>query len=1123
MNNTHLSSLAAILLAASLVFFSCTAEETVPSQGIDLERHEVIVTASLDEDSFTRTSLVTDSDEKPVAINWTPGDKIKVFSDGQAAEFTSINETPTRVARFRGYVSFVTGADDGAEIAYVWGLYPYREDAVYTEPETGVSRTAVITTTLPAAQTGKAGTFDDGYALTIGRSESLSIPFKTVYALMRFSVSSDGIKSVTFKGNNNEAIAGRVSIGMDDTGATPVPIVRSIVEPEKEITLRMADGSCFEKGKFYYIVMLPATFSSGFTFTVTRSDGMVGDFSINADVTLSRNKFSGVGSLDTRVSQWEAPGNKIYYTTTDGKALSLSGISPAPTRGDASRSGNTLEENIAPENNDGIGILRFTNTVTSIDPGTFQNCTTLKEIILPETLGSIGDGAFSGCSSLERVELLSETPPSTGENVFGGVGDHVICVPAGTEETYLGTQGWNDPETQITASQDESGTIDLGLPSGLLWASCNLGAAAPQDYGDYYAWGEIEPKTEDFHWLNYRFGTNVAITKYTPDDGKVLLDRLDDAAYVHLGNKWRMPSKSEILELIDGCDWTWTTLGGVIGYQGVSKVNGRTIFLPAGGYYGNSELYYGGESGAFWSSDLYVRTKSQYLTNAHYLYIYNGALNIDSAFRSAGMSIRPVKGDTHKVESISLSETSVSIPKGGTVVIEETILPEYSTLKSTTWTSSDETVARVYGFDGKILALTPGTAIITATTTDGGFTSQVTVTVTEPTYTEPEAIDLGLASGLRWGSFNLGASAPEGKGVFFAWGETEPNGSFTLDNYSYYDASTKLYSKYVTDSDKGTIDNLVTLEAMDDAAATLLGNGWRMPTKDEINELVDGCEWTITSRNGQRGIEGVSKSNGNSIFFPAAGYSNDLSSFGQAFAYWSSSVFETYTPLAYSWIFINSVTKIERSILERHLGMSIRPVKPTLNGHAYVEMGDGLKWATTNVGADNPEDYGDYIAWGEALGAKTEYSWSNYKFGASGNLSKYNETDGLSVLDPEDDAATANWGDGWRIPTDTEWSKLRNKDNFQWTWTSDYDGSGISGYTVISKVPGYEGNQIFLPASGLVDGTDLFEIGTYGGYWSASIDDLYSDQAFNLVFRENSVQRYSDYRCYGLSVRPVSE
>ena len=396
--------------------------------------------------------MVTDSEEKPVAINWTPGDKIKVFSDGQAAEFTSINETPTRVARFRGYVSFVTGADDGAEIAYVWGLYPYREDAVYTEPETGVSRTAVITTTLPAAQTGKAGTFDDGYALTIGRSESLSIPFKTVYTLMRFTVSRDDIKSVSFKGNNSEAIAGRVSIGMDDTATPVAPIVRSIVEPETEITLRMADGSCFEKGKFYYIVLLPTTFNDGFTFTVTRSDGMVGDFSINGNVTLSRNKFSGVSNLDTRVSSWTVakPGsNEIWYTTTDGKALVLSGISPAPTRGNVSRDASSILENIAPEDNDGIGILRFASAVSTIDPGTFANLTTLSSVTLPETLETIGNEAFSGCSSLESITLTSVTPPTIGTNAFSNTNDCPIYVPTGTADEYVAESGWTGYEDRI--------------------------------------------------------------------------------------------------------------------------------------------------------------------------------------------------------------------------------------------------------------------------------------------------------------------------------------------------------------------------------------------------------------------------------------------------------------------------------------------------------------------------------------------------------------------------------------------------------------------------------------------------------------------------------------------------
>ena len=215
-------------LSATLLFFiSCSEKEAIIHQADPVDatqKKEVFITASLDEgtDSGTRTSLVTDENDKPAAIYWTPGDKIKVFSDGQAAEFTSVNEEPTHVARFRGTVSFITGADDGVEPSYVWGLYPYREDAVYDEPTPGVSRTATITTTLPAIQTGKAGTFDDSYAITVGRSESLSIAFKSVYTMMRFSVTRDDIKAVSFKGNNNEAIAGRFTVGIDETAYPPL-------------------------------------------------------------------------------------------------------------------------------------------------------------------------------------------------------------------------------------------------------------------------------------------------------------------------------------------------------------------------------------------------------------------------------------------------------------------------------------------------------------------------------------------------------------------------------------------------------------------------------------------------------------------------------------------------------------------------------------------------------------------------------------------------------------------------------------------------------------------------------------------------------------------------------------
>ena len=301
--------LAAAFCAATLILFSCSQEEDVsreetPSK--EKEWKEVIITASLDEATQpdTRTSLVTEGGAIKEVL-WSPGDSVKLFSLGEDAAFVSINTTPTRVARFKGMIPFITGADENGEVSYIYGLYPYRADATYSETEPGVSSTAVITTTLPNVQTGKAGTFDDGYAVTLGRSESLSVPFRTVYTLLRFSLTRDDITSVSFKGNNGEAIAGRFKVGMESKTST-VPEVKGFVSPETEITMKMEDGSAFEAGQFYYFVMLPTTFSDGFTLSLTRSDGRSGDFVIDGkSLTLSRNKFSSISDLDTRVAEWK--------------------------------------------------------------------------------------------------------------------------------------------------------------------------------------------------------------------------------------------------------------------------------------------------------------------------------------------------------------------------------------------------------------------------------------------------------------------------------------------------------------------------------------------------------------------------------------------------------------------------------------------------------------------------------------------------------------------------------------------------------------------------------------------------------------------------------------------------
>ncbi|MBQ7622782.1 MAG: leucine-rich repeat protein [Bacteroidales bacterium] len=189
-----------------------------------------------------------------------------------------------------------------------------------------------------------------------------------------------------------------------------------------------------------------------------------------------------------------------------------------------------------------------------------------------------------------------------------------------------------------------------------------------------------------------------------------------------------------------------------------------------------------------------------------------------------------------------------------------------------------------------------------------------------------------------------------------------------------------------------------------------------------------------------------------------------------------------------------------------------------------VDLGLSVKWASWNVGASKPEDYGAYIAWGETE-AKADYSWSTYKWcnGSSSSLTKYNSSDGKAVLELEDDAARVNWGGSWRMPTVAEWEELMN--NCTWIWTSDYNGTGIKGQIVTSKKSGYEDRSIFLPAAGNRDVSGLLYVGSAGSYWSPSLRTDYPNRAWPVGFGSSDVFwiRGGEERYQGLSVRPVSE
>lgn len=183
-----------------------------------------------------------------------------------------------------------------------------------------------------------------------------------------------------------------------------------------------------------------------------------------------------------------------------------------------------------------------------------------------------------------------------------------------------------------------------------------------------------------------------------------------------------------------------------------------------------------------------------------------------------------------------------------------------------------------------------------------------------------------------------------------------------------------------------------------------------------------------------------------------------------------------------------------------------------------VDLGLSVKWANMNVGAESPEDYGNYYAWGETV-TKATYGSSTY-FGP--NHGNYNFDGGKTILDPEDDAAHVNWGGSWRMPTKAEWQELI--DNCTWTWTTQ---NGINGYKVTSNKAGYTDKFIFLPAAGYRDESVLNDVGSRGGYWSSSLgENIIKAFVYYLLFYSDSHKLSGNYpgdefRSDGRSVRPV--
>lgn len=364
--------------------------------------------------------------------------------------------------------------------------------------------------------------------------------------------------------------------------------------------------------------------------------------------------------------------------------------------------------------------------------------------------------------------------------------------------------------------------VDLGLPSGTLWATVDLGSNAIGVPGGKYAWGEVTPKTEFFEG-NWAYTTMPTFT-----------DEID-AAYVATNGKWQMPTADQVRELTNAEYTIINTKDTYNGYPVVSitsRINGNTLYLCRDLADGNAS-----KSAAYWTRTN-VNSKLCYV-------LFNNSL-YNRVYPYEGLNIRPVltaqltenvqSNLPNPVTAVALSETTVAMKTGEVVTLAATVMPANAKDPSLSWYSTNPAVATVND-NGVVTAVGVGSATIVAVA-NGGSNISAACNVSVSKANSPgsvdgvdhEYVDLGLPSGTLWATCNVGADSPGELGYLLAWGETEPKSSYTAENY--FDSANSTggaYKKY------GYYK--VELDPEDDAATQLWGSDWRMPTYEEIQEL----------------------------------------------------------------------------------------------------------------------------------------------------------------------------------------------------------------------------------------------------------------------------------------------
>ena len=947
------------------------------------------IRAKVESEQETRTSLSVD-ESGAGTIYWNPADQIDVFFGTKKAQYTSQNASDAIAATFKTSDS-VSGTDVSS--TNIWGLYPSNSSSSCN----GSS----ITTTLPSTQYGVPNTFDKDIFPAVAHSSSTSLQFYNVCGGIKFNLAYDDIKKITFRGNNNEDLAGTVSISFVDD----LPKA-TVVNGVKEITLTPKTGTTFTKGADYYFILLPVTLSAGFTITFTATDGTTGTLNYTDNpVTIKRSIFGKKGNMDVYASFGDErqPNNVIYYTSTDGKI-----VTPRSTN----VFGTSIVSN---EYIGGQGVLSFDGSVTNIGYLAFFGCSSLASIEIPHSVVSIGNESFVGClltsfelpnsvtryyKSLRLCPVLESIVVEPGNPSYDSRGGCNAIIETATNTLIDGCKN-----TVIPNSVTRIGNSAFDSCSGL------TSIIIPNSVTDIATYG-----FKDTDLTSIDIPNSVTSIGFGAFSSTKLTSVSIPASVVSLG-RWSSSSSSKVGNPFYSCSDLSSITVNPNNPSYDSRNNCNAIINSV-----TNELVSG-------CKNTIIPTSVSSIGNYAFYYCRSlTSIDIPNSVTNFGdYAFEGCSGLT------SIKVYALTPPTLGTTVFE--------------YTNS----CPIY---------VPAQSVDAYKTADGWSEYADRIQAIPDTH---ESVDLGLS--VKWATCNVGADTPEGYGDYYAWGETETKSNYSWSTYEWCNGSYNTMTKYSNNSSygyNGFTDNKTVLDPEDDAAHVNWGGSWRMPTDAEWTELRNNCTWTWTTQNGVNGYRVTSNKTGytdKSIFLPAAGYRNDASLYtvGTRGLYWSSSL-STDSPYGAWSVDFYSSSVCRYDYVDRSSGFSVRPVygdfisveslslnkssmsitegetsqlsatvmpanatektvtwtssntsvatvssagvvtavsagSATITAwasdgehfatctvtvtqpHEAVDLGLSVKWATCNVGASSPEGYGDYFAWGETE-PKSNYSWS---------------------------------------------------------------------------------------------------------------------------------------------------